>query len=153
MCVDAGHVGVDHRARVGVHRVEQLLRAAHDAERAQHLVGLDACGANQFGQSPVRDAPREVHLPQPVLRVYVAEREQRICLAGGHDVRDRVRIALDLHGRAEPGDLQCAGMPRQAGLPVPQAGGDAGRHQDQRAQAERAPHAYPHQRLHSPNNG
>ena len=42
--------------------------------------------------------------PQPVLRVHEAERELRVVLRGGKDVRHAVGIAQDLHRRVDSGD-------------------------------------------------
>ena len=45
------------------------------------------------------DAALELHLPQPILRVHVAETEQRVGLGRREDVRNRVGVADDVDRR------------------------------------------------------
>ena len=96
--VDPGRVGFEHAQG---HRVQLrqagLGRAAH-ADGAQEPVGLQAGGAEEFGQPPGADPAVHFHLPEPVLGMDIAQRVGRVRFGGGKDVGNAVGVAQDLHG-------------------------------------------------------
>jgi hypothetical protein len=69
--------------------------------------------AEHLGEPAGAGAPVHLHLPQAVLRVHEAEREVRITLGAGEDVRDAVAVAQDFDRRLEPRNAQRAFDPRQ----------------------------------------
>ena len=96
--VDPGRVGFEHAQG---HRVQLrqagLGRAAH-ADGAQEPVGLQAGGAEDFGQPPGADPAVHFHLPEPVLGMDIAQRVGRVRFVGGKDVGNAVGVAQNLHG-------------------------------------------------------
>ena len=80
------------------------------------------------------DAPLQLHLPQAILRVYIAETEQRVRLVGREDVRNRVGVANDVDRCRESGDGNRAVDVRQRAAQVVKAAGEHehGQHQDRR---------------------
>jgi hypothetical protein len=77
---------------------------ATEADRAQESILRQCGGAEDFRQTTVPDAPLELHLPQTVLRVYVAETEERVALGVRDDVRNGVRVADNVYGLVETVD-------------------------------------------------
>ncbi len=100
--VHARRVGLEVRARRGVHLRDDALGLARDAERAHELVDLEGALAEEFRELPVGHAALELHLPQPILRVGVAHGEPAVALALREDVRHALPVAHDLHRRREP---------------------------------------------------
>jgi hypothetical protein len=106
--VDARGIGVELVSRVLVEMREICLRRAPHAHGTQKAVGFQAAAAQRLGQAPGPDAPVNLHLPEAVLRMHEAERELRIALRLGEDVRHAEAVAQDLHRRAEAGELDLA---------------------------------------------
>ena len=98
--VDAGDVRVDlllrpirrgrsrPRARLGPNPTVRRKRSCGERRGAQH-----------FREPSVADPALELHLPEAILRVRVAEAEQAIELVRREDVRNGVGVADDLDGR------------------------------------------------------
>ena len=114
----------DERVHAGDVRVDLLSTAcgrrshADRAARPKPTVRRNrscgvAAGAENFGEAPVADPPLELHLPQPILGVDVAEAEERVAFRGREDVRDRVRVADDLDRRRDARDRDDAVEGRQ----------------------------------------
>ena len=69
-----------HAARIGVHdfggvRFEEggfAVRGAGEAVRAELFVDEQRCGAEDFRKLPASGAAEQIHLPETVLRHYVA---------------------------------------------------------------------------------
>jgi hypothetical protein len=107
-CIHAGGVGIERCTGVAVEvRVIRLRRAAQ-AQRAHEAVGFKAASAEHLGQATGADAPVHLELPQAVLRVHEAEREVRVALRSGKDVRHAVGVAQDLDRGADPRDRNFA---------------------------------------------
>ena len=100
--VHAGGVGDQCRAHVVIDDVQLAVGQPTEAERARQPIERKRRGAEQLGQRPAAGADEELELEAAVLAVAVAEREPRIGVGGGLDVRDAPSIATDedLRGRA-----------------------------------------------------
>ncbi len=133
--VDAGDVGVDLLLRPVGRRGPRVLRRASESDRAEKAVLRERGCAENLREAPVADAPLQLHLPEPVLRVHVAEAEERVQLVRGVDVRNRVGVADDVDRRREPQDGQRAVDLRQRSAQIMVTAGDAERgEQDDRPQ-------------------
>ena len=88
--------------------IPRAARGAAEADRPQESVLRDGGRAEDFRQPAVSDAPLELHLPEAILRVDVAEAEQPVELVRGEDVRDRVGVAHDVDGAVSPATVASA---------------------------------------------
>jgi uncharacterized protein (TIGR02757 family) len=79
-------------------------RGAAEADRAQKAILRNRRGSENLGEPAEPDTPLKFHLPQAVLRVRVAEAEERIGFVRREDVRNGVRVANDFHRRVHAGD-------------------------------------------------
>ena len=80
------------------------------------------------------DAALELHLPQPILRVHIAEAEQGVGLVGREDVRDGVGVADDVDRRRDAGGGLRAG---DLGQRAPQVEAGCGRREGDRHENRR----------------
>ncbi len=115
-----------------VRRQMLVVRLGHavEAEPPQELVGRHGAGPQDLGEPPVPQAPRELHLEQPVLGMGEAEREGGIGFARGPDGGDAHGVAPDLDGRPRSLQRDRAAEPRQGEL---QGGPKPGEQQQQYA--------------------
>ena len=79
----------------GVGLREHLARDAAEAEQARLAVLIQRHLAEQLGQLPGRQPPRQVHLEEAVLGVHEAGRPGQIGAGGGLDRRHAARVARD----------------------------------------------------------
>src|SRR5262249_19415878 len=110
-----------------------------EAEEAHELVDVERCGADDLGEPPGAEAPRELHLRQPLLRVGEAFGEPGAVGRRREDMRNAVRAADDLDrlgGRTTAlGRLAEAGR-RERPLRDRQAGPQPQHHADERRQRQ-----------------
>ncbi len=135
--VHAGGIGAQRLGRLGRLRLDRLARQAVEVETAQQGVRLDRAAAEQFRQPALRGAAQRHHLPQPVLRMGVAQPEIGIGVAFGEDVRHGRVVAHDLDlglGTLDGDDLVVVGQ-RAGGEVVDQPRADHGQHQGRAHQA------------------
>jgi hypothetical protein len=118
--VHTGGVGIRQRPVLAVHACVDALGRAADTEGAQEAVGIERGGTEDFRQPSGRDPPVHFHLPEPVLRVRIAEPERGIVLACGDHVWNAVRVALDAHGLLQQRHSHRSFVHRQARLPEPE---------------------------------
>ncbi|MCY1288712.1 hypothetical protein D9M70_377670 [compost metagenome] len=95
---------------------------APHAQRAQELVGIERGGAQDLGEPAGHHALVHLHLPQPVLRVDIAQREPCVGLAGGTDLRHAVAIAHDGDPAVQARERNGARCRRLRRLPIPDQG-------------------------------
>ena len=69
---------------------------------------LDSFRADDLGQAPAVVAPPQLHLPQTVLGLHVALREEQVVGVFGVDVGDAPAIADDVDRVAKPGNHELA---------------------------------------------
>jgi hypothetical protein len=67
-------------------------RRRPNAECAQKAIRIDHRLAQHLGQTPLADTTKQLHLPQALLRVQVALREQHVFRVLSPDVRNARRI-------------------------------------------------------------
>jgi hypothetical protein len=106
--VHACGVGFEQPPRFGVEVLEVCFGGAPDADRAQEPVGFERALAEGLREAPRCGAPVDLHLPEPVLRVDVAQRVNRIGEALRRDVRHAVAIAQDLDRLGKPREADLA---------------------------------------------
>ena len=112
-----------------VDRVEKgnlLLGDGSPAERAHECVGADLAFSEQFRQSPARDVPAKIHLPEPVLRMHVALGEKQVGGGLRGDLGNSGVIAGDRDRVGEPRNVDGAGQRRKRprDRPDPETRGD-----------------------------
>ena len=107
--VHAGDVRVHLLLRPVRRRRPRRARGAAEADRAQKTILRQRRRAQHLRQPAVSDAALQLHLPQPILRVHVAEAEERVRLVRREDVRDGVGVADDVDRRRDAGDRRRAG--------------------------------------------
>ena len=132
--VHALGIGLEDRLRVGREHLEVPLGDTVDAERAQELVRLDGGLAHDLRKPRLADPALHLQLPEPVLRVDVAHGEGGVPRRARIDVRDRMRVADDLHGCIEARHLLGAIV---GGKREPRAGAHSQQQRKQREGAER----------------
>ena len=81
-----------------------VARGATDAQRAAESVHRERLGAGDLGESTHRRSAAPLHLPEPILGLYVAEREERVVRRLGEAVGNVVAVADDLYRRFQSGD-------------------------------------------------
>ena len=101
--VDAGDVGVDVGPGLRRQRVPGRSRRTARADRSKESIRRQRGRAEHFRQPALADAALELHLPQTILGVRVAESEERVEPARGEDVCHRVPVADDVHGARDAG--------------------------------------------------
>ena len=112
--VHAGGIGVDDGAHGGRQCVQALGRAAIDAKPAHGAVGVDQARADQprrqqLRQPALAEPAQELHLPEAVLGMDVAQAERGILDRARDDVRHGVLVAQDLDRRLEARGFDMAG--------------------------------------------
>ena len=101
--IDPVDVRVDAAVRAGREAREGSFRPAVETEHPQQPIGVEGRRAEHLGETTRADPAIHLHLPQPVLRMDVAEGEDCVLLAPGKNVRDAVPVAHHLHGCAKAG--------------------------------------------------
>ena len=76
-------------------------------EQPRELIGLDRVRADLLSRRAARAAPQVDQLREPILRLAEAQREERVGLARGIDVRHAVAVAVDADGVLDPGHGHC----------------------------------------------
>ncbi len=134
--VDAGGVRLEGRPRGGGERGPMSLGRAPEADRAEEPVRLDEPGPQDLRQPSRADATLELHLPEPVPRVRVAEAVHRVGDRLRPDRGHAARIRLDPDGRGVAGDTH---LPARAGKrPPDQPAGIERRGRDERRKDEKS---------------
>ena len=139
--VDAGGVGFEQGARAGRERVHAFARLPVDAEPAHGAVGVDQAAADHpwrddLGQAPLAQAAHQLHLPEAVLGMDVAEAEGGILDGAGDDVRHGVLVAQDLDRGFQPGGLEVAAVGRQRAAYLEVGAGEEDQDREHRARQE-----------------
>ena len=126
-------VGLQHGAALTPCGRPLLLGQTPPPHRAQVLVGVQARLPNKLCEAPRCDVPVEVHLPEPVLGVHVALREEQVLGGVGVDVGDAVGVAHHGDGRGQPRDVDGPGglRVRAAHHPGEPSGEGHAHHQDE----------------------
>ena len=70
--------------------------ACVETHRAHQDVGVESKLAQPFGEAPLDEAPRQLHLPEPILRMDKAKAERGILEGIRKNMRHGVPIAQDL---------------------------------------------------------
>ncbi len=114
-------VGLELTARL--RRQHRLLRArgAPQADRAEESVRVGQAGAHHLRQPPLRHPPEQLHLPQPVLRVHVALREEQVRRRFRPHVRHAQRVPPHVHGCLQSRQRRAAIDLRPRAAQVPHA--------------------------------
>ena len=97
--IDAAGIRFECLPAVGRQCCKRSLTVAEEVERLDKDVGQVGAIAEQLRQAPLGGAARQLHLPQPVLRVHEAERAIKIVSRFSEDMRDALAVAHDFHGR------------------------------------------------------
>jgi hypothetical protein len=98
-------LAVDQERRRRLHQVERLGRPLRHPVQAHLQIEVDhrrIGRAVQLGERAGAQPAQDVHLRQPVVRRDVALDERGIAERAGHDVRDAVAVAGDVHRRVDP---------------------------------------------------
>ncbi len=111
--VDPVGVGLQGIALLTGERFEFLGCDAMPAEGADEAVTVEGGAAEDLGQPAGADAPPELHLPEPILRVNEPLGKEQVVLVGGIDVGDSQRIAVDLDRLLQAGRGQRAAGRRE----------------------------------------
>ena len=101
--IHARGIGVERIARARILRIERLHRQRIEIEPAQQLVRLDRARAENLREPALHGAAHQRHLPQAVLRMGIAEAEERVPVGLRHDVRHVGIVAYDLDIRGQSG--------------------------------------------------
>jgi hypothetical protein len=109
--VDAACVGLEQMLRRRRESGKRALGMAVEVKRAQEDVERVGLFPEDLGEAPLAGAPQQLHLPQAVLGVHEAEREQEILARAGEHVRHPLAVVDDLRGRRQAGDRQRARGP------------------------------------------
>ena len=102
--VHPANVGVELADRAGLEVREGRRRGPPKPHDPHQAIRVERRGPEHLREPSGADAAVHLHLPHPILRVHETEREQRIVLAPGQDVRHAVRVPDDLHRRGKPGN-------------------------------------------------
>ena len=102
--VDPRSIRLQRRASVIILRLHRLLSQAVEVEPPQQPVEAQGARAEHLRQPPLNGAAHHRHLPQPILRVGVAQAEIHVRVGLAEDMRHVSVVADDLHRRAEPVD-------------------------------------------------
>src|SRR5205807_7939940 len=111
--VHAGDVGVYVAFRALRQPIPGGARRAAEPYCAKKTILWDSRRAEDLGQAAVADAALKLHLPETILRVDVAEAEERVTFLAGEDVRNRVAIADDRYRGGDSRHRCVAGHHRQ----------------------------------------
>ena len=96
-------------ARLGVvDRELAVVPGALILNQPEEAIVLDSLRADDLGQAPAVVAPPQLHLPQTVLRLHVALREEQVVGVLGVDVGDAPAIADDVDRVAKPRNHELA---------------------------------------------
>ena len=99
----------ENLARFGVvDRELAVVPGALILNQPEEAIVLDSLRADDLGQVPGVVAPPQLHLPQTVLGLHVALREEQVVGVFGVDVRDAPAIADDLDRVAKPRNHELA---------------------------------------------
>src|SRR6185369_6910094 len=90
-------------------------RARLQAEAAEQPVAFHARRAHPLGPAPVGAPPVVFHLEQPVLGMHPALAEERVVRRASADVRNALRVTVNLDGRGDAGDVSVHGRYYTAG--------------------------------------
>lgn len=120
------------------------MRSEVNTECAQEPIGIEARRTDELCQPTLCQPAVEGHLPQAILRVDKAEREKRVGLTGGVDVRHTAAIARDRHLGAEPSDGERAFVVRLTGLAIPEERPESCHCEQGEQQSEQAQRAHRH---------
>jgi len=102
--VDAGDVRVDLLSGLLRQRGICCLGGAPEADRAKKAILRQRRGTEDLGQTAVTNASLELHLPQPILRVRVAQTVERVEFRRGENVRNGIGVPHDLNRRQQADD-------------------------------------------------
>ena len=100
--VDARRIGLEKRPSLRRLEGERGARAPRQFERAHRQIDRGRLRAEQLREPPLRRPPRDLHLPEPVLRMRPAQREEGVGVRLGEDVGHGLRVAHDLDRGAHP---------------------------------------------------
>ena len=106
--VDPVGVGLEVLPRRGGQLRQLGLGDSSPAHRPDHLVGLQATGADHLGEPARGDVPAQVHLEEPVLGGDVALGPEQVLGVVGVDLRHALLVAQHVHRRREPTHVQRA---------------------------------------------
>ena len=113
-----------------------------DTESTQELVRRQCRGAQDLGQTTRRQTPVELHLPQAILGMRVAEREARVVLAAGDNRRNALLVAPNFNAAGDPVHAHGALMNRLTRLPIPKQASEHKQTQRQTAPPDPAHYAH-----------
>jgi hypothetical protein len=99
--VDPGDIGANGRSGAVIIACIAARRDAIEIERGDQLVHRQPVGAHGLGETRPARTARHFELPQPILRMDIAEPEKGIGPRASEDMRHSLAIAHDLHIRAD----------------------------------------------------
>ncbi len=102
--VEAARVGFDQLPGLRRQSGPAGLGRAAEPDRPKELVRVDERTPQDLGETAASDTALELHLPEAVLGVRVAEAEKRVLGRGRANRGHAVRIPLDRDGRRKAGD-------------------------------------------------
>ena len=102
--IDAAHIGINLAPRLGCQPLPRTARRAAEPDGPEEAILWHGCRPENFGEPAVTDAALELHPPQAILRMDVAEAVERIEPGRGEHMRNTVGVADDLDGVADTGD-------------------------------------------------
>ena len=141
--VHPGDVGVRVSFRAFRQPVPGGARRAAEPYCAKKTILWDSRRAEDLGETTVADAALKLHLPEAILRVDVAQAEERVTFLVREDVRNRVAIADDRYRGGDARHGHVAGHHRQR-APKQCVGADG---QDDQERSDRR-HGFEHNSAH-----
>src|SRR5260370_3393578 len=130
--VIAASVGVIDFAFLGVAQGDVAFCRAAEPEHSKILVDGECLFAQNLRKLSARDAPKEIHLPEPVLRHDVALRFGEIFYRGGPNVRNAPLVTFDGDLVPETGQGSAAVDLRQRAVDEPPSTGPKSNNKDGR---------------------
>src|ERR1700722_6656367 len=106
--IDPPDVGVEVRAIAGGNLFLRVFSGLPDAEYALFAIELDCGFTDYFGLVSSRGAPHHIHLPQAVLRGYVALSKEQVFEGCGFNRGNTMSIADDSYFLGNSGDSEVA---------------------------------------------
>lgn len=113
MSVDSARVSLERLSHVRIQHLCLALRHTAESKHTQKAVGLQRERAEDLGQSSVADTPMQLHLPQAILRMYVALRHKEVGVIPRIDMGHAPTVTHDLDGRCQARHVYAARRARE----------------------------------------
>src|SRR5579871_4356128 len=121
--IHTARVGLEHAVCRWINKAEVAFSGPPESERAKLLVDIDGRRSEDFRKLAARNAPKQIHLPEPILRHDISLRFHHVFDGTCADVRHSPVIALDNHILLQSGKIRVAVELRQRPVDeMPEAG-------------------------------